>query len=66
MSIAPYHRIECVGTIYSKIKVVYQNIRLRIDIHTFVSKFINNIIFLLQNAGISGSHLPATEEDVQK
>ena len=32
-SIALYHRMEYTGTIYLRIKVVYQNIYLRIDIY---------------------------------
>ena len=45
MSIALYHQMKCVEIICSKIEVIYQNIHLRIDIYTFISKLINNILF---------------------
>ena len=67
MSITTYHQIKCVRIIYSRIKVVYQNIHLYIDIYIFVSKFINNILFFsLQDAGISDSHPPTAEKDIQE
>ena len=65
MSIAPYHRMKCVGIICLRI-VVYRNICLRIDIYVFVSKLISNALFFsLRNAETFGSHLLATEKDIQ-